>query len=386
MKSNSAVADPPPVATGRPLRFLMLNWRDPRNPLAGGAERVTLAYLKGLIDRGHSVDWFTFDFAGAPPEEVIDGIRIHRGGGLGSAITRAMRWYRRQPRFDLVIDQHHGIPWFAPWWCRTHCLGYIHEVLGPIWSSFYRWPINAFGPWQERWTHWAYRKVPFWVPSESTRQALIRHGVREVRVFDNGVDVEPLATLDPKPAAPPIRLVAVSRLAPNKRVDHAIRCVAVLRERGVGAELRVVGDGIESGRLRRLVGEMGVEDAVRFVGYVREQEKLEELRGAHLLLHPSVREGWGLNVIEANAMGTPAVVYPVGGLVDSTRHGETGFVCAGERPEDLAEGVAWAMADLGRYERLRRAGWERSRGFRWEAVVPPVCSFLEAQGFGRKMV
>jgi hypothetical protein len=50
------------------MRFLMLNWRDPRNPLAGGAERVSLAYLRELLRRGHEVFWFANDFAGALPE------------------------------------------------------------------------------------------------------------------------------------------------------------------------------------------------------------------------------------------------------------------------------------------------------------------------------
>jgi hypothetical protein len=56
------------------MRFLMLNWRDPKNPLSGGAERVTQAYLKALVERGHEVYWFTYAFPGAPAEEVIDGI------------------------------------------------------------------------------------------------------------------------------------------------------------------------------------------------------------------------------------------------------------------------------------------------------------------------
>ena len=44
---------------------------------------------------------------------------------------------------DLVIDQHHGIPWYAPWWCGTNCIAYIHEVLGPIWDAFYPWPEDV---------------------------------------------------------------------------------------------------------------------------------------------------------------------------------------------------------------------------------------------------
>ena len=128
------------------MRFLMLNWRDPSNPLSGGAERVTLGYLSALAKRGHDVCWFAYTFPGAQPEEVMDGVKIVRGGGVGSAIVQARRWLRLQAPFDLVIDQHHGIPWFAPWWCGTRCIAYIHEVLGPIWGAFYGWPVNAIGP------------------------------------------------------------------------------------------------------------------------------------------------------------------------------------------------------------------------------------------------
>ncbi|MBL9128839.1 MAG: glycosyltransferase, partial [Verrucomicrobiales bacterium] len=127
------------------MRFLMLNWRDPRNPLAGGAERVSLAFLRGLVERGHEVEWFAFRFPGAAPEERIEGIPVFRSGGMFSAAWAARKWYRGRRRFDLVIDQHHGIPWYAPWWCGTHCLAYIHEVLGPIWRSFYRWPTSDLG-------------------------------------------------------------------------------------------------------------------------------------------------------------------------------------------------------------------------------------------------
>ena len=368
------------------MRFLMLNWRDPRNPLAGGAERVSMAFLRGLIDRGHAVDWFTFQFPGVAEQEVIDGVRILRRGGVFSSILAARRWYRRQPRYDLVIDQHHGIPWYAPWWSGTQCVAYIHEVLGPIWRSFYRWPKSEFGQWQERWTHWLYRNVPFWVPSESTRIGLHRHGVRDVHVFPNGVDMEPLTCLPEKPLAKSVRLLTVSRLAPNKRVDHAIQCLGVLGRRGISAELTIVGDGSEGDALRRQAQEMGLGARVRFAGYQAEPQKRETLAGAHLLLHPSVREGWGLNVIEANAMGTPAVVYPVAGLVDSTIHQETGCVSRNETPEALADSVGWMIADPERYQRVRESAWRRSEVYRWKNVIPPVTGFLERLALGQKLV
>src|SRR5208283_4326380 len=180
------------------MRFLMLNWRDPKNPAAGGAERVSLAYLSALVQRGHEVHWFANDFENAPRQEMVEGITVVRGGGKGTSIMEAIKWYRRQKPYDLVIDQHHGIPWYAPWWCQTNCVAYIHEVLGPIWDAFYRWPWNTIGRCQERWTHRLYRHVPFWTPSESTKKDLQKNGVRNVTVISNGTDTVPLERLEEK--------------------------------------------------------------------------------------------------------------------------------------------------------------------------------------------
>jgi glycosyltransferase involved in cell wall biosynthesis len=86
-----------------------------------------------------------------------------------------------------------------------------------------------------------------------------------------------------------------------------------------------------------------------------------------------------LNVIEANAMGTPAIVYPVGGLIDSTLHGETGIVTREETPESVAEGVLTLLSKPAEYERLRLNAWERSKAFAWQQVLPPACEWLEQQ-------
>lgn len=356
----------------------MLNWRDPKNPLAGGAERVTLGYLGALAARGHEVFWFANAFPNCAPTDTIDGVTIVRGGGRGSSIVAARAWYRRQPKFDLVIDQHHGIPWFAPWWCRTRCVAYIHEVLGPIWNSFYPWPISTIGRLQERWTHWLYRRVPFWTACESTRDQLARHGVRQIQIIRYGVHTQALPALEPKPFDDPWRLAVVSRLAPNKRIDHAIETVAELRRRGRPATLAIVGTGEEQARLQSLVGRLGLEQAVRFTGPLKEAEKDTLLRESHLLLHTSQREGWGLNVIEANAMGTPAAVYPVAGLIESTLDNDTGVVARAETPAALAERIVELAGQPGLYARVRESAWHRAQTFHWNRILPPACDWLES--------
>jgi len=345
------------------MRFLMLNWRDPSNPKAGGAERVSLAYLAELVRRGHEVSWFANGFPGARKDEIVDGIRLIRGGGKGTSIVHAVRWYRRQPHFDLVIDQQHGLPWYAPWWCRTNCIAYIHEVLGPIWNSFYPWPISSIGRIQELWTLHRYRDIPYWTPSESTRKLLAAQGVQQIKVIPNGCDTDPIPELEPKTLRSPLRLVVVSRLAPNKRVDHAIRLARVLRDRNVDLNLTIVGQGESEKPLRELVVALRLMDCIEFTGGLPEPEKNQQLRGAHFLIHTSVREGWGLNVLEANAMATPAVVYPVAGLVDSTLDGVTGSIAKQESPEGLADELIALLRVPERYEQMRVNAWQRSKEF-----------------------
>lgn len=357
----------------------MLNWRDPKNPISGGAERVTLAHLVALVERGHEVFWFTYDFPGGVPEEMFQGIKIVRGGGKGSSIFKAIAWYRRQEKFDLVIDQHHGLPWFAPWWCKTNCVAYIHEVLGPIWNAFYPWPLNIIGRRQERWTHWLYRNVPFWTPSDSTKKDLHANGVRSVTVIANGSDTTPLASLEDKPLQTPLRLISVSRIAPNKRVDHAIRAMKVLTERNIPAQLKIVGGGESKPELEQLTKTLALGDKVHFTGQLTEEQKNAELRQAHFLVHTSLREGWGLNVIEANAMGTPAAVYPVGGLIDSTVPGQTGLVTSAETPESLADALADIVEKPDLYTRYRINAWERSKTFSWPTILPQMVAWLEAR-------
>src|SRR5205807_4814039 len=121
----------------------------------------------------------------------------------------------------------------------------------------------------------------------------------------------------------------------------------------------------------------GVRAPIHFTGALPESEKDALLREAHFLLHTSQREGWGLNVIEANAMGTPAAVYPVEGLRESTLDNETGVVARGESPELLADRINDLLGTPVFYDKLRVNAWERAKTFHWSRILPPACDWLE---------
>jgi glycosyltransferase involved in cell wall biosynthesis len=168
-------------------------------------------------------------------------------------------------------------------------------------------------------------------------------------------------------------------------VEHALLTLQMLMARGIQAVMVVVGTGDAAPFLRQKAAELRLGEAVQFTGLLPEGEKDACLRDAHLLLHTSVREGWGLNVIEANALGTPAVVYPVAGLIESTRHDQTGLVAERETPEALADRVMELLADEPRYQRLRRAAWDRAKTMHWDQVLPSACDWLEARARGEPL-
>jgi glycosyltransferase involved in cell wall biosynthesis len=161
-------------------------------------------------------------------------------------------------------------------------------------------------------------------------------------------------------------------------VAHAVAATKQLVRSGCDLHLSIVGGGDELENLKAAARDPEIANRVTFTGSVSEAEKNAALRQAHLLLHTSIREGWGLNVIEANAMGTPAIVYPVAGLVDSTVHNQTGLITPAETPEALAQTILGLLAHPERYEQLRKAAWERSKTFLWSHVLPPACDWLES--------
>jgi glycosyltransferase involved in cell wall biosynthesis len=103
----------------------------------------------------------------------------------------------------------------------------------------------------------------------------------------------------------------------------------------------------------------------------KDQEAKEELKyrllsRAHLLLVPGVREGWGLVVTEANAMGTPAVAYDVHGLRDSVRDGQTGVLVKEKTPQSLARSAISLLQDRDTLDKLSFNALAFSKEFSWD--------------------
>ena len=134
-------------------------------------------------------------------------------------------------------------------------------------------------------------------------------------------------------------MLTVSRLAPEKNIELALKVLSVVRKKFTGTGLIIVGSGGEEPKLRALVKKLGLLGAVEFVGW--QEDLASYYKTANVFLQTSLFEGHGLSLIEAGLSGMPVITTPVG-IAQELEHGRDAYIYP---PEDV-DGFANAVIDL----------------------------------------
>lgn len=366
------------------MRVLVVNWQDRTNPQAGGAE-VHLHELFGrLAARGHEVHLLASGYPGAPPEAEVDGLRVHRVGsryGFALAGRAAFGVLARALAPDVVVEDVNKIPLHLPrLWAGPFVL-LVPHLFGTTAFREAPWPV-AIAVWAaERPMAAVYRRAAVQVISAGTRDDLVARGFRAeaIRIIHPGVDAahyRPDATVAREPAP---SFLYLGRLRRYKQVDTAIRAVARLRRGDCPeAQLWIAGVGPDRPRLERMARATGATEAVRFLGLVPEERKLELYRRAWAVVYPSLKEGWGITNVEAAACGTPAVASDNSALRETVRDGETGLLVPTGDVEALAAALGRLARDGALRERLCRGARAFAETLSWERAADQTVTDLDA--------
>ncbi len=367
------------------MKILILNWRDIDNPESGGAEVLTHEIAKRWVKNGHEVTQFSANFFGSLAEEVKDGVTIIRRGsanirsfGIPVHIA-AYFWYRNQKdRFDVVIDEIHGIPFFIPWYIKEKKVALICEVANTIWDAAFLFPFNIIGKNIERFYFRFYRSIPFLTISPSTKADLLQKGVQEkyITVLPMGLNVPKRILKYPKEKNP--TLIFVGRLTKAKGIEDALAVMIHLKRIHPKIRLWIVGQGSSDyiQQITNITQQLKLKDCVQFFGFVSQERKFELMSRAHLLIAPSLKEGWGLTVSEAAYVGTPAVAYNVEGLRDVIMQDKTGLLTQ-TTPEQMSKGIAKILDDNTLYRRLQRSAQQRAKIYSWDKTAKIALSILQ---------
>jgi glycosyltransferase involved in cell wall biosynthesis len=360
------------------MKILIFSWRGPGHPNEGGAELVIHTHAKAWVNADHEVVVFTSFYNGGKRNETIEGVQYYR---YGSQIIRvqlaAFFWYLfiNKTKFDLVIDNFHGIPFFTPLFVRTRKIAFIHEVAKEVWDlNPWPWPIRIlpakFGPFAERIIFILYKNINFITVSKSTKKDLINYGIKSknINVITNGFN---RLKIKHKLGRRQKSVIYLGALAIDKGMYDAILCFSELSKIDSDWKYWVVGRGTPDyiNRLQLLAKSHGIEKNVKFYGFVEEKKKYELLSKAFVLVNPSYHEGWGLVNIEANSVGTPVVAYSVHGIKDSVIHQKTGLLSAKKNYQKLANNILYLYENNKAYKILQNNSIKWSNNFSWDKAV-----------------
>jgi glycosyltransferase involved in cell wall biosynthesis len=169
--------------------------------------------------------------------------------------------------------------------------------------------------------------------------------------------VEPAAYEDVgEPPAGRPRVLCVGRLVPEKGQSVLLEAFARLTERGVAAELELVGYGPSRERLERLARRLGLADRVTFAGAVGQDAIAEHYRDASVFCLPSFWEGIPVVLMEAMACRRPVIATAVAGVRELVRDGETGLLVSPGRADELADALERLLGDADLRRRMGAQG------------------------------
>jgi glycosyltransferase involved in cell wall biosynthesis len=364
------------------LKILAINWEDLANPQAGGAEVHLQEILKRIARMGHQVTLLCSSFPGAKHTEESDGIRIIRKGSrynFNLVAPFAFKALLKEQKWDIVIEDVNKIPFYTPLYHRLPLLVVIPHLFADTVFKEINFILGLYIYLSEKPIPTIYKGFKFMAISESTKEDLIKRGIRkdDIFVIKCGID-QALYRVNPqveKYRTPTV--IYLGRLKKYKSIDHLLTGFSLLLDKIPEARLVIVGDGDYKGYLMDFASKLNLEDRVEFTGYVDRYEKVKRLQKSWVAVYPSLKEGWGLTNIEANACGTPVIASNVPGLKDSVIYGKTGLLFEYGNVQELSECMTKILSDTDYRENLIRGGLSWAKNFSWDEVAAKTLELME---------
>lgn len=368
------------------MRILFINYEFP--PLGGGGGVACYQIARELAKR-HDVDYLTTSFKDLPQFEVMEGIRIYRVPVLG--------------RRDLSTATFMSMLSFIPSsfvkgfeLCKLYKYNIINSffvipsgISSIILSKLFQIPIvmsalggDVYDPSKKTspHRHLVLRRIISWalnssdtITAESTNLKNIMEmyysPTKEILVSSLGLvtPIFPKITRKELGASEEdIILISVGRLVKRKGYEYAIQAIAKLMYPNI--KYLIIGDGPEMKRLKQLAMHLGVEDKVRFIGFVPDERKFQYLTVSDIYILPSLHEGFGICLLEAMYCGLPIISTDNGGQTDFLLEGRNSLLVPIKDANALASRIEKLISEPDLMIHIRENNQEDIKNFCIENV------------------
>lgn len=196
--------------------------------------------------------------------------------------------------------------------------------------------------------------------SKRAKAELVSMGVDPGKIFIvyNGVDLNFFDSIKVQEFENPT-ICYVGHLEARKNILDLIKAFSIVLMEIPNAKLIIAGSGSLFRRAKEMVRRLKISDKVTFTGKVSFRESARIIKSSHVLALPSLIEGFGLVLSEANACYKPVVAYNVPGVREVVKDGVNGFLTSPRDVKGLADKIVRVLSD----EKLRRRMGKEGRRF-----------------------
>ena len=363
----------------------------------GGVEKRVWELARRLAGRGHQVHLLVPKAWGGPDRLEREGVVLHGVcsarplyGSKGRravwpALVHAIGVFRhlRRERYDLVdcqIPAH--LATLAAWHQtrqdpRTKFVVTWHEAWDGSWLEEMG-PIGHVGRRIE--SRVAGLPATHLTVSQHTADTLAILGRDATAVIPSGVELA-VGERSESSGLVPSDVLFIGRLVPTKNLGLLIEATDLLVTRGIFPRVVVVGDGPHRSAWQAQIDRLGLNDCIQIAGTVEsESDIVALLESSKVLAVPSLREGFGMIVLEAAAHGVPVVTvdHPRNAARHLIRHGVTGLSVP-PVPSAFADALQSLLEDEARREEMAREAINTARHATWDATVDDTEAVYEAR-------
>lgn len=355
------------------VRILQVTKKLP--PVVGGDATAVSSLVRSQTRRGHDVHVLVYRAAGIESTDHVHPVGpTQTPEGLDRIGIRRLRGMRA-----MRIWTAENLPSLHPDVIHAHAVDVGSAVVGAAKEREVPVVLTCHGVW--------YPHQPSWSLSGRIERSLLRRGYEAITSVDrasvqalreagrpdailvpNGVDAADFTASAQRDDA--LRFLFVGRHVHQKGIDDLLEATARARsEIGNRFVLELAGDGPARSRLERKARDLGLSDAVRFLGSLSRPELLSAYGRATVFVLPSRFEGFPLTILEAWAAGLPVIATSVGGIPDLCDDGNALLVPPAD-PEALAAAMISLSRDPARREMMGTAGRSLVRErYNWDTIA-----------------
>ena len=351
----------------------------------GGAEKRVYELAIRLAQRGHDVHWYSLGWwwpENGETDMLMDGIHLHGVSNPVELYSEDRRSIKEALIFSLkllnplmkenydVVDCQ-GFPFFSCFTAKIHSVVgkskliiTLHEVWGDYWYTYLGKP-GIFGVVVER----AMLSLTDNIITVSSKTKMDLKKIKKSEnsvIIPNGIDFNHITEI--KASNEKSDVIFAGRLIKEKNVDILINSISRIKEKFPDIRCLIIGDGPERKKLEELTVGLQLTENVIFKGFMENYDDLiGYMKSSKVFVLPSIREGFGIVVIEANACGLPVVVvdHEMNAATDLVVDGVNG-IKSGLKVDEMADNIIKSLESSGK---CKEKCIELSREYDWNKIV-----------------